>query len=49
VRVKLQRAEALLRSREFRIKEVSDELGFANPYHFSRVFSRHFGRPPSRV
>ena len=48
LRVKMQRAEVLLRSREFRIKEVSDSLGFANPYHFSRVFRRHFGLPPSR-
>jgi AraC-like DNA-binding protein len=49
LRLKLQHAETLLRSRDLRIKEVSDELGFANPYHFSRVFRRHFGRPPSRV
>jgi AraC-like DNA-binding protein len=49
LRIKLQQAEALLRSRELRIKEVSDELGFANPYHFSRVFRRHFGRPPSHL
>jgi len=49
LRVKLQHAEALLRSREYRIKEVSDALGFANPYHFSRVFRRHFGHPPSQV
>ncbi len=47
--LKLQHAAAQLRTREFRIKEVSDELGFANPYHFSRVFRRHFGYPPSRV
>lgn len=49
VRVKLQHAEVLLRSREYRVKEVSDDLGFANPYHFSRVFRRHFGRPPSHI
>ncbi|HVU25161.1 MAG TPA: AraC family transcriptional regulator [Opitutus sp.] len=49
MRLKMQQAEFLLRSRAYRIKEVSDELGFANPYHFSRVFRRHFGRPPSQV
>jgi len=49
LRVKLLQAESLLRSRELRVKEVSDELGFANPYHFSRVFRRHFGRPPSQL
>jgi AraC-like DNA-binding protein len=49
LRLKLQRAETMLRSREFCVKEVSDDLGFVNPYHFSRVFRRHFGRPPSKV
>jgi AraC-like DNA-binding protein len=49
MRLKLQQAESRLRSHERRIKEVSDELGFANPYHFSRVFRRHFGHPPSQV
>jgi AraC-like DNA-binding protein len=49
LRVKLQHAESMLRSHKYRVKEVSDELGFANPYHFSRVFHRFFGHPPSSV
>jgi AraC-like DNA-binding protein len=48
VELKMQRAEEMLRFRGQRVREVSEALGFANPYHFSRVFSRVHGRPPSR-
>jgi AraC-like DNA-binding protein len=49
LQLKLRRAEELLRFREMRVKEVSAELGFANPYHFSRVFRRYTGRAPSFI
>jgi AraC-like DNA-binding protein len=45
--LKLRRAEEMLRYHGQSVKEVSDALGFANPYHFSRVFKRVYGRPPS--
>lgn len=45
--LKLRRAEEMLRYPGQRVKEVSDMLGFANPYHFSRVYRRQYGRPPS--
>lgn len=47
--LKLRRAEEMLRYRGQSVKEVSDSLGFANPYHFSRVFKRVYGRPPSQI
>jgi AraC-like DNA-binding protein len=47
LQLKLRHAEEMLRFRGMRVKEVSEELGFANPYHFSRVFRRHRGRAPS--
>lgn len=46
---KLRRAEELLRHRRMRVQEVSEELGFANAYHFSRAFKRVRGRPPSEA
>ncbi|MFP4282701.1 MAG: helix-turn-helix transcriptional regulator [Opitutales bacterium] len=46
---KVRRAEELLRHRDLRVQEVSDRLGFANPFHFSRVFKRLRGQPPSAV
>ena len=44
----LRRAEEMLRYRGQRVKEVSEALRVANPYHFSRVFRRVHGRPPSQ-
>jgi len=46
---KLREAEALLCRGDLRVKEVSARLGFVNPYHFSRVYRRQFGRPPSEA
>jgi AraC family transcriptional activator of pobA len=46
--LKLRRAEEMLRYGDRRVKEVSEALGFANPFHFSRVFRRHHGRSPSQ-
>jgi AraC-like DNA-binding protein len=46
--LKLRRAEEMLRYRGLSVKEVSDALGFSNPFHFSRVFKRVVGVPPSR-
>lgn len=47
LRMKIDRAEGLLRHQGMRVKEVSEALGFATPYHFSAVFRRLRGRPPS--
>lgn len=43
------RAEDLIRHQGLSIKEASDALGFANPFHFSRVFRRLRGEAPSRA
>ena len=48
LQIKLRRAEEMLRYQGQRVKEVSEAFGFANPYHFSRVFRRVYGRPPSQ-
>jgi AraC-like DNA-binding protein len=40
------RADDLLSNRDLLIKQVAEELGFADPYHFSRVFKRVYGIPP---
>lgn len=47
--LKLQRAEAMLRYQGCRVTEVSEALGFANPFHFSRVCRRTWGQPPSAL
>jgi AraC-like DNA-binding protein len=47
LQLKMRRAVEMLRYRGLRVKEVSEALGFANPFHFSRVFKRAVGYPPS--
>jgi AraC-like DNA-binding protein len=47
LRMKLDLAEEMLRHQRLRVKEVSERLGFATPYHFSAVFRRVRGHPPS--
>lgn len=49
VRRKINRAIVILKTTPKSIKEVSYDLGFQNPYHFSRVFKRIAGAPPSEV
>jgi AraC-like DNA-binding protein len=44
---KMEHAAYALRQSNESIKEVSHRLGFQNPYHFSRVFRRYVGTPPS--
>ena len=48
LQLKVRRAEELLHYRTQRVREVSDALGFANPYHFSRAFRRLRGYAPSQ-
>lgn len=42
-------ARRLLQQTEMSVKEISAHLGFENPYHFSKVFKHHCGRPPSAL
>ena len=49
LRLKIRYAEEMLRYRRLNVKEVSEELGFVNPFHFSRVFRRNTGHTPSSL
>ncbi len=45
-RLKMNKAAELLGNRNVLVKEVAEAVGFADPYHFSRVFKRVYGIPP---
>ncbi len=45
--IKIERAKELLEKHEYRMYEISDMLGFENPYYFSKVFKKLTGITPS--
>jgi AraC-like DNA-binding protein len=46
-RLRVERARELLANPSLSIKEVADGAGFSDPNHFSRVFARLDGIPPT--
>lgn len=46
IRKKIHRAAEWLMARRWQVKEVAVRTGFADPYHFSRVFKREMGQSP---
>ncbi|MEO5715610.1 MAG: AraC family transcriptional regulator, partial [Luteolibacter sp.] len=46
-RLKMNHAAGRLREPGVMVKQVAEETGFADPFHFSRVFTAVFGLPPS--
>jgi len=46
VRLKMSQAAERLQRPAAMVKQVAEETGFANPFHFSRVFKSVFGIPP---
>jgi AraC-like DNA-binding protein len=46
-RVRVRRARSLLGDVDLSIKEVARRVGFDDPYHFSKVFHKVDGLPPT--
>jgi len=49
LRCKMQYAAERLQSEDRLVKEVADEMGFSDPYHFTRSFKRVHGISPQRL
>lgn len=47
--LRMNRAAELIQNSDLMIKEISDQLGFSDPYNFSRTFRRTFGVPPGHL
>ncbi|WP_208586285.1 helix-turn-helix domain-containing protein [Gracilibacillus suaedae] len=43
----VEKAIQLFRKENYNVSEVSDKLGFSNPFYFSRVFKKVTGMPPT--
>jgi AraC-like DNA-binding protein len=48
INLKMQRACQLLHANEIKIKEVAMDLGYDDPYYFSRLFKRFMGASPEQ-
>lgn len=45
---KLETAEKLLKTRpDLAVKDISEQLGFSDPYHFSKIYKKHRNVSPS--
>lgn len=50
IETKLDLADEMFRTRQgVTVREVAFELGFSDPYYFSRLYRKHRGHPPSRM
>jgi AraC-like DNA-binding protein len=45
--IRLNESKMLLESTDYPVGEIADMVGYDNPLYFSRLFTAHFGRPPS--
>ncbi|QDT65477.1 AraC family transcriptional regulator [Calycomorphotria hydatis] len=48
IRLKIQEAASMLVDQQMMVKEIAAELGFADQFHFSRVFKRVYGLSPEK-
>jgi AraC-like DNA-binding protein len=49
IKVRLSKAEEYLREGNTSIKEVSHAVGYYDAYHFSKLFKKYYGYPPSNI
>jgi len=45
-RLKMERAQMLFRSRRLSVNEVGEQVGFSDPYYFSKCFKKATGLSP---
>lgn len=46
IRLRLRAARERLLSTDQTVREISQEVGFSDPVHFSKIFTRHVGQSP---
>lgn len=49
IKIRLLKAKELLRENSMPIKEVAQSVGYNDAYHFSKLFKKYYGLPPSRI
>ena len=49
IKVRLSKAEDYLKESNFSIKEIAHAVGYEDAYHFSKLFKKYYGYPPSNI
>ncbi len=49
IHLRLSQAKKLLQSGQNSVKSVAKEVGYEDVYHFSKLFKKHHGYPPSQI
>jgi AraC-like DNA-binding protein len=49
IKVRLSKAEDYLKASSFSIKEAAHAVGYEDAYHFSKLFKKYYGYPPSSI
>jgi two-component system response regulator YesN len=47
IRIRMEKAQYLLRSTNKKIYEITTELGYQNPQYFSKMFRKYYGMTPN--
>lgn len=47
IKVRMENALVLLKTKQFKIKEVAEMVGYSNQLHFSNEFKKFYGKAPS--
>ena len=46
--LRIQRAQALMRDTDLLMREISQEVGYEDPFYFSKVFKQITGESPTQ-
>jgi AraC-type DNA-binding domain-containing proteins len=49
IKVRLAKAKEYLKNGSFTIKEIAQSVGYQDAYHFSKLFKKYYGYPPSDI
>jgi len=45
-KARMERAMELIRNTDMKVYEVAEQVGYATPHYFIKIFIRHFGMTP---
>ena len=48
IRIRLSKAKELLENSKLSIKEISEAIGYKDPYYFSKLYKKYYGISPSK-